>query len=53
MNFLSRIIVTATGREEEFKLWHTKTNGDDDDGKEITCQAVGLYPKPTLDIVIE
>uniref|UniRef100_A0ABD2W3A8 Ig-like domain-containing protein n=1 Tax=Trichogramma kaykai TaxID=54128 RepID=A0ABD2W3A8_9HYME len=47
------MIVYSTGQEDEFKLWHTKTNGEDDDGKEVTCQALGLYPKPTLDILVE
>ncbi|CAB0035277.1 unnamed protein product [Trichogramma brassicae] len=29
------MIVYSTGQEDEFKLWHTKTNGEDDDGKEF------------------
>ncbi|XP_058791075.1 uncharacterized protein LOC131664192 isoform X2 [Phymastichus coffea] len=45
--------VYSTGREEEFKLWHTKMSYDGDDGVEVTCQALGLYPKPTLDITVE
>ncbi|XP_011497441.1 PREDICTED: uncharacterized protein LOC105361858 isoform X2 [Ceratosolen solmsi marchali] len=46
--------VYSTGREDEFKLWHTKKIiSDIDESIEVTCQAVGLYPKPTLDIIIE
>ncbi|KAJ8682003.1 hypothetical protein QAD02_017795 [Eretmocerus hayati] len=45
--------VYSTGPEEEFKLWHTKTNFDGKDGIEVTCQAAGLYPKPTLEISID
>ncbi|XP_003427017.1 uncharacterized protein LOC100679306 isoform X2 [Nasonia vitripennis] len=41
--------VYSTGQENEFKLRSKKTN----DGVEVTCGAVGLYPKPTLDITVE
>ncbi|XP_014203688.1 uncharacterized protein LOC106635989 [Copidosoma floridanum] len=45
--------VYSTGREDEFKLWHRKMGQNGDDSVEVTCQAVGLYPKPTLDISVE
>lgn len=39
--------------ENKFDLLSKKKTIDDKDGVEITCQAEGLYPQPTLDISIE
>lgn len=51
-NDIARLIFLAA-TEERFDLAYRKKSMNDKDGVEITCQAEGLYPQPTLDISVE
>lgn len=46
-------MILAPGPDDKFKLGYHKINLNDQDGLEIICMAMGIWPKPTFKISIE
>lgn len=47
------LFCSVTATEEVFDVVLSKKPIDEEDGVEVTCLAEGLYPQPTLEMLIE